>query len=493
MNAGCAVRPARIILSSNLNLLSSIKNLIGNIGLVVLLNLLIKPVWLLVENKVQDQVGHAAFGTYMALFSFAYISGVAVDLGLNQFTSRHLAAAGPAAETFLPVLFPMKWAVTLFYPVLVVLGGWLLGYRDQELYFLLVIAVGYALSHFLAFLRAILQGRHLFQADAWASVSERLLQLLLVAVLLGAGLETFIYSRTGAVLLAFAGGLLVVRKYLGPLRYHVSWRQVRQVVRGSFPFALILLFYGLNEKIDMVMLERLSSKKETGIYAAAYRWVDAVMMYLWTVLPLFFAKFAASTDRDAQGQLVRLAQVLVGVPIIFVAVFVFYYGPLLFWQFENSSAAEISRMQANAGVLFAHVLVQGFFALYSTLLTASHYEKQVSGLVMASVILNVMLNSIFIPHYGSLAAACNTLVCSVLVSAGYLYLVKVKAKVPIPIDLLLRLFAAAGLLAGVFFLLQYLPLAWYWIMGLAGLAYIGILWGLRLITRKDLNHFYRTP
>ncbi len=44
-------------------------------------------------------------------------------------------------------------------------------------------------------------------------------------------------------------------------------------------FAFITLLYGLNERIDMVMLERLASPAEASYYAGAYRWVDAVMMY----------------------------------------------------------------------------------------------------------------------------------------------------------------------------------------------------------------------
>jgi O-antigen/teichoic acid export membrane protein len=458
--------------------------------LVVLLNLLIKPAWLLVENQVQDVLGHAAFGTYMALFSFAAVFGVFVDLGINQFTTKHLAARHGQEDTLLPVLFPLKWLMTLLFPGLMVLGGWLWGYRGQELYFLLLLAAGYAFSQFLFFLRAILQGRHLFRADAWASVSERLFQLLLVAALFwfGLTLESFLYSRTLGILLAFALMLLVLRRKLGPLRYRLRRDQARQVFRASFPFALIMLLYGLNERVDMVMLERLSSKVETGLYAAAYRWADAAMMLLWTVLPVFFARFAAlAADRGAQAQLLRLGQVLVSVPLIFVGVFVLFYGRLLFWQFHHSGAGELHRMELNLAVLFLNVMVQALFAIYSTLLTASNYEQQVSKLLVVSVIANVMLNSIFIPGYGSLAAAANTLFCTLLVSAGYLYLVQVKMRVAIPGGLLLKLFLAALFLAGFFQLGRYALLPWYWNTAVAGIAYAGLLFLLRIVNWKNIR------
>jgi O-antigen/teichoic acid export membrane protein len=274
---------------------------------------------------------------------------------------------------------------------------------------------------------------------------------------------------------------------LSPLGFRLSWGQVRQVLRGSFPFAMIMLLYGLNEKVDMVMLERLASKSETGIYAAAYRWSDAVMMYLWTVLPVFFARFAATAaDRGAQQQLIRVGQVLVTVPLLFVGLFVFYYGRLLFWQFDNSSTQQLQRMELNLILLFVQVVVQGFFALYSTLLTASNYEKPVGRLVALSVILNVMLNSILIPAYGSVAAAANTLLCSGVVAAGYLYLVNKKMGLALPMDILLKLCGAGLVGVGAFQLLHDGPLAWYWNTAIAGMAYTGVLVLLRILTPKDL-------
>ena len=57
-------------------------------------------------------------------------------------------------------------------------------------------------------------------------------------------------------------------------------------------------------KWDQVMLERMAGDVPTGLYAAAYRWLDAFSMYLWIVLPMFFARFAFFPgDVERQGQL----------------------------------------------------------------------------------------------------------------------------------------------------------------------------------------------
>ncbi|MBK6521515.1 MAG: hypothetical protein IPG08_03850 [Sphingobacteriaceae bacterium] len=56
------------------------------------LNLLIKPFWILiVDPKVQMEVGNAVYGEYMALFSFSFLTNILLDLGLANFNNRNIA------------------------------------------------------------------------------------------------------------------------------------------------------------------------------------------------------------------------------------------------------------------------------------------------------------------------------------------------------------------------------------------------------------------
>ena len=54
-------------------------------------------------------------------------------------------------------------------------------------------------------------------------------------------------------------------------------------------------------------------------------------------------------------------------------------------------------------------------------------------------------------------------------------------KLPLPADLLVKLLCAGILLAGIFRLLQHTSLAWYWNTLIAGAAYLGVLFLLRLL------------
>lgn len=71
---------------------SAIKRLFQNIGIAVLLNLVIKSAWILVNNMVQDKIGHAQFGTYMALYSLGFLFIALSDLGVNQYATKTIAS-----------------------------------------------------------------------------------------------------------------------------------------------------------------------------------------------------------------------------------------------------------------------------------------------------------------------------------------------------------------------------------------------------------------
>lgn len=456
----------------------------------MLLNLLIKPVWLVLENNVQNQIGHTAFGTFAALFSFTFIFTAFTDLGIYHYFTKQTAAVPSFMNTHLPVILPFKTLISLFFPFLMLLAGWILGYNKQELYYLTLIGFIFTFTQFTLFLRGVLQAHQYFNLDSIMSVLDRFLLIFIIGALLyyGITLEFFVYARLASVLLTFGTLYLVFRRKFGAFPAKWNKLQLIRIIKASFPFAIINLVYGINEKIDMVMLERLASSQEAGIYAGAYRWVDAVMMYLWTVLPIFFAKFAAhQQEPQEQKKLLHFGQVIVSVPLIFVSVFVFFYGEKLFWQFSNSSAAELSLMRLNLQILFANVLIQGFFAIYSTILTASNFEITVSKLVAVSIVVNVTLNFIFIPVYGSLAAAVNTFISALLVSGGNLLFLRPKLSIPVPVATIFKLGLSTIALWAVFYGLSLLLANWWLNTILAGVALLVILVITRVINLAEIK------
>ena len=471
---------------------NGIKRFFGNISFVVLLNLLVKPGWVVVENLVQDRLGHATFGLITALSALTLVVAALSDLGLTPYSVQRVAAEPSFMTETFPTLLPLRGALNAVALAAMLAVGWLLGYRGSELLLLAAVGTALLLAQYGQFLRGTLQAHQKFNTDAVLSVVEKFVLLGAVLVLLPIGLTLprYVGARLGAA--AFTTVVLygLMTRLFGRVKYRWQGPVARTALRASLPFALMTLLYGVNERIDMVMLERLASPTEAGYYAGAYRWVDAVMMYAWTVLPLFFAKFASvPRDAAAQRQLLWFGQRVLTLPLLFVVAFVLFRGEVLFWQFSHSSPAEVARMTFCLKILFVNVLIHAFFAIYSTLLTSTAHERPVSWLVALSIVLNIGLNLIFLPRFGAVAASIDTLICAAAVSVGYLFLVARRTAVGVPGGLLARLLLAFGLLCGAWYMLQYgLYLSWWMEGGVMALVFGLIVLGTGLVRRSEISH-----
>ncbi|MDF7810890.1 polysaccharide biosynthesis C-terminal domain-containing protein [Hymenobacter sp. YC55] len=460
-------------------------------SLVVLLNLLVKPGWVVVENLVQDRLGHHAFGTFTALFTLASVMAAVSDLGTTQLTTKRVAANPAFLTEYFPTLVPLKGGLSVLFLGVVVAMGWVLGYRGHTLTLLALIEIGMLLAQYTLFLRGVLQAHQRFNTDALLSVLEKflLLGLVLGLIPIGITLNNYVAARSVAIGFTFVVLYGLMRRLYGQVKLKLRWEHARTVLQASLPLALITLVYGLNERIDMLMLERMVSAREASYYAAAYRWGDTVMMYLWTILPLFFAKFAYVFDKpDEQRDVLWFGQRVVTVPMLLVCAFVLFRGEVLFWQFTHSTASEVARMVLCLKILFASVLIHAFFAIYSTLLTSTNHERAVSWLVVASTVLNVVLNVLLMPTLGAVAGAINTLVCAVFVSVGYLWLVQKRTGVPVPWGWITRLGLAFGLLCAVWYGLQ-TGLALHWLLEsvVASVAFVGILFLTSVVRISELR------
>ena len=113
-----------------------------------MLNLLVKPGWVLLENVVQDRLGHPAFGLIAACSALAVVVGTLADLGLTQFTVQRLAIEPSFADSQFPTLLPMRGLLTLASGLALLALGWALGYRAGQLGLLAAVGAGLLLTQY---------------------------------------------------------------------------------------------------------------------------------------------------------------------------------------------------------------------------------------------------------------------------------------------------------------------------------------------------------
>ncbi len=435
--------------------------------------------------EVQDQVGHAEWGLYAALLSFGFLFITLSDLGINQYATKMLAGDPGLMRSYFPNLLSFKFFLTLLYPVIMGVVAWLLGYPEQHIYFLVLLCLVHSGGQLMNFFRANFQAMQRFSLDGFLSVFDRIILLLITIYLFYTQLDIsrFIYARVVTVILSvivFYG--LIIRMY-GWFKPKLDIPLVRNIITYSLSLALMTVLYSIHDKVDQVMLERLAGEKENGLYAGAYRWLEAFSMYMWTVLPIFFARFAFYVkDLKEQEKLLHKGQIITSLPLTLVSIFVWFYGEKLLFLFDQSSPEEIAVMTQCLQAVFVALWLNGNFAIFSTLLTATGHENAVNVFAGISIVVNIGLNWYFIPIHGAIASAWTTVISYLILSICYIFYFQLRLSIKVPYTQIVKLFILTGAVWLLFYLLDMQGWDWRIVTGVGVLAIGGMSFGLRLFS-----------
>jgi O-antigen/teichoic acid export membrane protein len=417
-----------------------------NLVLLVFLNLLIKPFWIFgIDRTMQNVAGEGEYGLYFSLFSFSIILNILLDLGTTNFNNREVAKD----PSRLPVLFPNMVVVRLVlgvvYVVLLFLVAKLMHYSERQMHLLLFLALNQFLATFVLYLRSNISGLQQYKTDSFLSVADRLLMIVLCGLLLFTqvlpwkiSIETFVYMQTAAYLatavLVFA--LVLVRQQ--GFTFVIDRKLMVQIVKQSLPFAGLIFLMSVYNRTDAVLLERMlcDGGKQAGVYAQAYRILDAANMFAYLfpslLLPMFARLLASKAD---WLPLVRLS-----FSLLFVASVVFAFCCAA--SSQQLMSLLYTHADAQSAIVF-RLLVLSFIPLsvitiLGTLLTANGSMRSLMIAAALCVGCNLLLNLVLIPWIGAAGAAMASLATQLLGAGIHLYLFKKTFGLPVNKGFVLR-------------------------------------------------------
>jgi len=414
------------------------KKFFSNLLLLVTLNLLVKPFWIFgIDRSVQNVVGAEEYGLYFSLFSFSMLLNILLDAGTTNYNNRVIARDPRRLSEYFSQLFLIRLLLAVVYAGVTFSVAWMIGYRGRQMHLLTFLVLNQFLASLILFLRSNVTGLHLFRTDSLLSVADRTLMILFTGVVLWGHLfggtfriEWFVYIQTLSYLLVAVVAFGVVRRRCEYFRPRFHRELFMKILRESFPFAVLTILMSLYYRVDSVMLERmLPGAREAGIYAQAFRLLDAFAMfaYLFAVilLPLFSRMFK---EERSVTELVRFAFLLLMVPVIVLSVGVAAYREgvmdLLYVSHQRQSA------QVLALLMGALVFVSSGY-IFGTLLTARGDISFLSRLSAVGFVVNVVLNFFLIPRYQAVGAAWASLLTQSAIGAGQILLVRKRLRTPL--------------------------------------------------------------
>ncbi|HEX5002832.1 MAG TPA: oligosaccharide flippase family protein [Bacteroidia bacterium] len=394
------------------------KKFITNLAFLLLLNLVIKPFWLLgIDRTVQNTVGAEAYGHYYALFNFTFLFNILLDLGITNFNNRNIAQNRHLLDKHLAGIILLRVLLAVGYVIVSLIVAAFLGYESGQYELLGILILNQILISFILYLRSNISALHLFKTDSIISVLDRAIMIVVCGMMLWGSLpgfkftiQYFVWAQTGAYIVTVLFCLLVISGRAKIKKLNWSTPFFLMILRQAYPYAILILLMTFYNRIDSVMLERLltDGSKQAGIYAQAFRLLDASNMiaYLFAglLLPMFAHMLKHKEDISA---LLRLAYSLLAVPAITLGIIA------LFYAHEIMNMLYVEHV-ADSSIVFS-VLMCCFFAIsttyvYGTLLTANGNLKQLNGMAALGMVLNLSMNFYLIPKYQATGAAISSLI-----------------------------------------------------------------------------------
>src|SRR5687767_224960 len=126
------------------------KKFVTNLALLLFLNLLIKPFWVLgIDREVQKAVGTADYGVYFALFNFSFLLNILLDFGITNFNNKNIAQNNHLLTKHFSSLVLLKLVLALVYITITLICGLLIGYDFRLMKMLMILGFNQFLIYFI--------------------------------------------------------------------------------------------------------------------------------------------------------------------------------------------------------------------------------------------------------------------------------------------------------------------------------------------------------
>ena len=394
------------------------REFILNISFLLLANLLIKPVYVLfIERDFQNQAGNETWGLYFTLFSLSMIPQILLDFGMTSYINQRVSSERTSTFELWKNTAWLRPLFALVFLVLYLLLAW--NHIQSQPVLVMGIAFNQILLAGLLYVRAFVSGLGHYRLDSLFSVSDKLLFIVLALFVSpsfeGQPIYTFLSIQFISLVIPLTAVLFWFWFKTRPGIRIGTLPAALGILRQCLPYAGIFILMVLFSRMEPVWLTWLRSDgaRQSGIYAAAYRLLDAANMLGFLFAGILMPMFAHATGQKLWAQrqsLFDLAWKLMIVTSALIAI------PLAFRHRYVMQVLYTDPVEDILHLTILNLIPLTINYLLSTLLTAAKEAGAMNRLFLISIGINVAGHLLTTRIYGAAGAAGVALVTQIMTS-----------------------------------------------------------------------------
>lgn len=380
-------------------------------------------------------LGVAGFGQYTTIFAYVTTFAVLADFGFTTILVREIAKAKEDPSLIASNIFTFRTFFGFLVFLIAFLVALLLPYPALVKAGIFVIAIATFFLTLNATLVGVFQAQLKMERAVLGDVVGRFLIWLLILLVIHfkGSLVTLLWIYVIGNFVNLLVSFWLVRAY-AKIKFIFDWARWQQLAKEAWPLGIATILGVVSFKIDTVILSLFKNSTDVGIYGAAYKMFDFIVVlpaiFMGNVFPII-TRYLNENDPRAKDVIQRSFNFLslMAWPA-FLGIF-FLAKPIIGLvagqEFLETSTLQVGQIAVNS-VFVLQVLSFAVFLffmtnLYPPLLIARGLQKVLILPYLSAAIFNVVANIIFIPHFSYLAAAVITFLTELIVLIINIYLV----------------------------------------------------------------------
>lgn len=378
---------------------------------------------------IAKSLGSFGLGQYNKVFAFVGIFSLFVDFGMSAIFLKlgkdrdlplliisRLIIALIIFVTIQPILFSLPYNQTLH-----------AGFSWQEKIYVEIVALVLFLYAFTHSFNVIFQKKQRFDLTIWPSAVYGLIVIIIASYsFFNKNLTWFFLATIIGLLANLSLSLFLIYKKLHlakPNLHYVSTNLpfITTLFKKSLFLGATLFLNILYVRVDVLILSFLRSTTEVGIYTLAYKFFEFPLNFSTFIMsalyPIFLKTYQKNKDKFSK-QVKKSA--------LFIFIFSFF---IFIFSLVAAPAISLIKHEFYQSILPFRILSFSypiFFLsnLFLWVIITKNKERILPLVYGCSLILNIVLNLIFIPQYGYNASAVITVVSELFVLAFFILLLK---------------------------------------------------------------------
>lgn len=353
-------------------------------------------------------LGPEAFGDLTAATVFLLFPVALADVGLATGVLREISVAPDRTEVVLRASLPLRFVIAVGVLGLALGVSLVLPFNEREQTAIWLSSPASLLTLLALGVYPLFQARLQMHVPVGATLAGRILTLVLIvaAFASGRGFNAVVLSYVAGALLTFAIVYAVAarRVSLRPLFDTTYWGRL---LRGSLAIGVATGLFLSYYRVDTVLVALLRDSHETGLYGAAFKFVEIGEVLVAAIGVSVFpslARMAATADERLGNAVQRSVEVVAafGAPILVGILLVADELVALTAGEEFAGAAAALRL------LVPYLALLFLSAILIRLAAALHLDRNLLVLAILILLLNIGLNVALLPAYGYKVAALTS-------------------------------------------------------------------------------------